>query len=250
LGVIYGRFSRWEGFIRWIIGMTILDSIITIDGPAGAGKSTICKLLAARLGMECLDTGAMYRAVAWFLRKHKKEDLSGENLAFFLKNLDFRIEGQGLEQKVWVDGEDVGPDIRTPEISWLASVVSKKPEVRALLTERQRALGRHGKLVAEGRDMGTVIFPQAEYKFYLSASVLIRARRRNEELIGRGQAIALEKVIQEMEERDLQDQNRDLAPLCPAPGALIIDTSDLSVEQVLEKMISFIEERRPEKGFD
>jgi CMP/dCMP kinase len=226
------------------------NPVITIDGPSGAGKSTICKMLAAQLGMDCLDTGAMYRVVAWYLRKHKKEDLAGRELVLFLKGLDFHSEGQGPGQKIWVAGEDIAQEIRTPEISWLASVFSMKPEVRSFLTQKQRALGEEGGLVAEGRDMGTVIFPQARYKFYLSAEVSVRAWRRFKELVERGQMVSLEKVRQEMEERDRQDEQRPLAPLRPAPGAVIIDTSGLSVDQVVEKMISFIREGGPERDSD
>ena len=230
--------------------MTQGHSLITIDGPAGAGKSTICKILAARLRLDCLDTGAMYRVVAWFLHKHKKEGLNGEELAFFLAGLDFSIEGQGDEQRIRVAGEEIARTIRTPEISWLASVVSMKPEVRAFLAGKQRAIGKKGGLVAEGRDMGTVIFPHAPYKFYLSADISVRARRRYQELTKGGQTVPLEKVRQEMEERDAQDQQRALAPLCPAPDALIIDTSELTVEEVIEKMIFHIREKEPEKDFD
>ena len=214
--------------------------IITIDGPAGSGKSTIARLLAEELGLDCLDTGAMYRAVAWILRKQKKEDLAGEALILFLKDLEFVIEGNGPGQKVWVQGEDVSQEIRTPEISRLASAVSVKPEVRSILAERQKALGRQGALIAEGRDMGTVIFPQAEYKFFLNASLEVRARRRFEELIQRGPPVSLKEVEQEMEARDRQDQERTLAPLRPAPDAWVVDTSHLSIEDVVQSIRSRI----------
>jgi CMP/dCMP kinase len=207
--------------------------IITIDGPAGSGKSTIARLLADRLGIDCLDTGAMYRTVAWVLHKEKKEDLFGEALALFLKGLDFDIRGSGPEQKIWVEGREVSQEIRTPEISRLASTVSMRPEVRSLLAEKQRAIGSQGALIAEGRDMGTVIFPRAEYKFFLNASLGVRAGRRFNELIQRGQRITLEEVEQEMEARDQQDQDRALSPLRPAPEAWVIDTSPLSIEEVI-----------------
>jgi CMP/dCMP kinase len=213
------------------------QNIITIDGPSGAGKSTICKKLAALLNMDCLDTGAMYRVVAWYIQKNGKEDLSGSTLAFFLANLNFQIEGQGLSQKVWVEGEEISQQIRTPEISLSASLFSMKPEVRTFLAQKQRALGEKGGMVAEGRDMGTVIFPQARYKFFLTAEVSVRASRRYMELLEGGQKVSLEKVRQEMEARDLQDEQRALAPLRPAPGAIIIDSSGLSVEEVVEKMV-------------
>ena len=212
--------------------------IITIDGPAGSGKSTLCKLLAARLGLPCLDTGALYRTVAWYLRRHEKEQLSGEGLSLFLRNFEFRIEGQGADQQVWAEGQEISREIRTPDISWWASVVSAKPEVRAYLLERQRDLARRGGLVAEGRDMGTVVFPDARYKFFLSASIAVRARRRYAELVDRGETVSLEAVRQEMEDRDRQDEQRALAPLKPAPEALIIDSSERTIPQVLETMLT------------
>ncbi len=214
--------------------------IITIDGPAGAGKSTIARLLGEQLGLDCLDTGAMYRVVAWILRKQKKEDLAGKALTLFLKDLEFVIEGNGPGQRVWVQGSDVGQEIRTPEISRLASAISMKPEVRSFLAERQKALGRQGGLIAEGRDMGTVIFPQAGFKFFLNASLEVRARRRFEELIQKGQSVTLKEVEKEMEARDRQDQERTLAPLRPAPGAWVVDTSHLSIEEVVRSIHSRI----------
>ncbi len=220
--------------------MTKPNIIITIDGPAGAGKSTVTKILGDRLGLDCLDTGAMYRAVAWAIREGKKEALSGEAMIRFLKDLDFVIEGNGPAQRVWVQGRDVSQEIRTPEISQLASTFSMKPEVRSVLADKQKALGRQGGLIAEGRDMGTVIFPQADYKFFLKASPDVRAQRRYKELIEKGQSVSPEEVKREMEIRDRQDQQRTLAPLCPARDARVIDTSQLTPEMVVETIISKI----------
>jgi CMP/dCMP kinase len=232
--------------------------IITIDGPAGAGKSTITKLLSEELGLDCLDTGAMYRVVAWALKEKKKEGLSGKELIFFLKGLDFVIEGRGFDQKVWLGGKDISRTIRTPEISQSASAISMKPEIRSFLAEKQRAFGKGGGLIAEGRDMGTVIFPRADFKFYLDASLEIRAKRRFDELRQRGQTPSLEEVKEEMEFRDRQDQQRTLAPLHPAKEALVINTSELSIPDVVQTILSHIKSSgrpeagtgaRPEKGF-
>ncbi len=226
--------------------MTNQNFIITIDGPAGSGKSTVARLLAGQLGLDCLDTGAMYRVVAWVLHKQKQEDLSGEALFRFLRDLEFVIEGNGPGQKVWVQEMEVSREIRTPEISRLASTVSMKPEVRSVLAEKQKVLGRRGALIAEGRDMGTVIFPQAEFKFFLNASLEVRARRRYEELIQRGEKVSLEEVKQEMEIRDRQDQERTLSPLRPAPDAWVIDTSHWSIEEVVRSIRSrIIEKAKP-----
>jgi cytidylate kinase len=224
--------------------------IITIDGPAGSGKSTISKLLGEELGLDCLDTGAMYRLVAWALREERKEDLSGEGLLLFLKDLDFVIEGNGPAQRVWIKGRDVSREIRTPEISRLSSDVSTKPEVRLVLAEKQRAVGKKGGLIAEGRDMGTVIFPQADFKFFLDASLEVRAGRRYQELIQRGLPASLEEVKREMGQRDLQDEQRALAPLRPAPEAQVIDTSDLSTGQVLAKILDRIRRGKTHSNFE
>ncbi|MFH0789324.1 MAG: (d)CMP kinase [Pseudomonadota bacterium] len=218
--------------------MTKPKIIITIDGPAGAGKSTITRLLAQQLGLDCLDTGAMYRVVAWVLREEKKEEWSGEGLALFLKDLDFTIEGTGPAQKVRVDGLDVSQEIRTPEISQLASAISMKPEVRSFLAEKQKAYGSRGGLIAEGRDMGTVIFPQADYKFFLEASLEVRAHRRFQELTQKGQSVSFEEVKQDMEARDRQDQERALAPLRPAQDAHVVNTTQMSIEEVVKLICS------------
>jgi cytidylate kinase len=214
--------------------------IITIDGPAGSGKSTLCRLLARALELECLDTGAMYRAVAWFVREQGPGPFSAEALQVLAEQVEIEIRGTGEDQRVQVNGRDVSQEIRRPEISRLASDLSARVEIRRSLTEKQRRLGARGGLVAEGRDMGTVVFPQAQYKFYLQADLKVRAERRLKELARSGDGSSLAQVLEDMARRDRQDSQRTLAPLRPAADALIIDTTRLTIEAVLARMLSRI----------
>jgi cytidylate kinase len=214
--------------------------IITIDGPAGSGKSTLCRLLARALELECLDTGAMYRAVAWFVREQGPGPFSAEALQVLAGQVEIEIRGTGEDQRVQVNGRDVSQEIRRPEISRLASDLSARVEIRRSLTEKQRRLGARGGLVAEGRDMGTVVFPQAQYKFYLQADLKVRAERRLKELARSGDGSSLAQVLEDMARRDRQDSQRTLAPLRPAADALIIDTTRLTIEAVLARMLSRI----------
>ncbi len=214
--------------------------IVTIDGPAGAGKSTVARQLAKRLGYLYLDTGALYRAVAWKVRSAGVNPENGAAVAALLPGmrvgLDRRDDGVG----VTVDGHDVTDELRSPEISIMASLVSAIPAVREWLLPVQRQVGHAGGVVAEGRDLGTRVFPAAEAKFFLDADLNTRAGRRQQDLAGTGRSAPLERTKQEIETRDQRDRSRAIAPLIPASDAEVIDSTSLTVDQVIDRMMGKI----------
>ncbi|MDR2935464.1 MAG: (d)CMP kinase [Candidatus Adiutrix sp.] len=217
--------------------------VITIDGPAGAGKSTLARALARRLVWSYLDTGALYRALALACLDKgldPGDQAAAEALAARLK-LTVRPTPEGTV--ILVDGEDVTDRLRSPEVSRAASVVSAWPGVRAALLGLQRALGEQGRVVAEGRDMGTVVFPSAGLKFFLSASPEARARRRHLELLEQGVAGSRESVLADIMARDEADSTRAVAPLKPPPDAVAIDSTNIDVEAVLNVMIKAFRNR-------
>jgi cytidylate kinase len=221
--------------------------IIAIDGPAAAGKSTAGKALAARLGYLYIDTGALYRAVAWLAERDRLADAPAEAVARRALASDIRLEGEPARLRVLVDGRDVSAEIRTERMSDLSSRLSALPEVRAALLGLQRRLGAGGGVVMDGRDIGTVIFPGADAKFFVSASPEARARRRHEELLARGLPSDEARVRAELEERDRRDAGRDVAPLRAAPDAVAIDTTALTPAQVLDRMLEVVESRLRER---
>jgi cytidylate kinase len=219
--------------------------IITIDGPAGAGKSTVSKLLARRLNYFYLDTGAMYRAVALRAQREGVDPNDEGALEKLCQRLEISFQEDREGQRVICQGEDVTERIRDPEIGWLASTVSMKRPVREALVRMQRKIGSRRKIIAEGRDTGTVVFPRAKYKFFLSADPQERARRRCRELAARGLAANLKEIEREMKERDEQDSSRQLAPLRPAADARAINSTGLTPEEVVERMLEIIREDLP-----
>ena len=215
--------------------------IVTIDGPSGAGKSTISKLLAAELHYTYLDTGAMYRVVGLQVERSgfDLEAYNGrEKLVQLLATLEMTLAPgeEGQETRVFLHGEDVSDAIRTPEMAMVASRVSAEPEVRKKLTEMQRAIGQNGAIVAEGRDMGTIVFPEARYKFFLDATPAERAKRRQQQLMEQGKRVEYGELLTQIQKRDRDDSSRALAPLKPAPDAVVIDSSEMSIDEVVSFM--------------
>jgi CMP/dCMP kinase len=217
--------------------------IIAIDGPSGAGKSTTGKALANELGYLYIDTGAMYRAVAL---SAIREDISlsdQEKIVALVRRIRIDLQGGPYTLHVFINGQDVTDEIRNPEVSQAASIISAIGGVRQALVERQREMGRQGGVVLDGRDIGTHVFPDADVKFFLIADVNERARRRNVEELNRGENLTLEQTLHEIEERDLRDSQRAYSPLRPASDSIQLNTSNLSPVQVVEKMIEYIKQK-------
>lgn len=212
--------------------------VIAIDGPSGAGKSTTARILAQRLGYIYIDTGAMYRSVGWKAKKERVDPADETALADLCGRTEVTIRMDNSDPRFFVDGHDVTGDIRTPEMGMMASAVSKSPAVRARLLTLQRELGRNGGVVMDGRDIGTVVFPDADLKFFLEAGAEERGKRRYLELKEKGMDVDLAQTTQEMRDRDLQDSGRSIAPLKKADDALLIDSSILSIDQVVDRMLS------------
>lgn len=217
--------------------------VVAIDGPAGAGKSTVTRRVAAALGYFVLDTGALYRSVALAASRaglNLNDDTAVARVASDLaarQAIQFAPDGQG-GQRVILDGEDVSLAIRTQAASDGASRVSALPGVRAALLELQRSIGKNGGAVVEGRDIGSVVFPNAEAKFFLTATAEERARRRHSELLGRGERAEYADILREVQERDARDMNRAVAPLVQAPDAHVVDSSAMTIDEVVNAMVT------------
>ena len=216
------------------------SNVITLDGPAGAGKSTIARLLADRLGCEYLDTGALYRAVTLLLLMRSIGTTEEEKISMALKECVVSLEGG----KVFIDDRDVTQKIRSPEVDRAVSAYSALSAVRDFLLETQRRTAKGRKVVAEGRDMGSVVFPEASFKFFLDARVEVRAARRWEELKARGEVITFEEVKTQLSRRDQLDSGRELSPLRVPEKALIIDTSEKTVDEVIGEILAVMAGRR------
>lgn len=219
-------------------------NIITIDGPSGAGKGTVANKVAARLGYSYLDTGSMYRTVALAVKKAGIDINNGQQLNSVLRDCDIRLINRGNGQPgIILNGEDVTSDIRTSDITTLSSSIARIKTVRDFLVKKQKEIAQKGDIVVEGRDMGTYVFPHAKYKFYLDASVEVRAIRRHKQLEMQGVSPGLEQVKSELIERDRQDMERDESPLHPASNAVIIDTTELTISEVVDLIVSEVIKR-------
>ncbi|MFQ3267352.1 MAG: cytidylate kinase [Colwellia sp.] len=216
------------------------NPVITIDGPSGAGKGTVARIVADQLGWQLLDSGAIYRVLAVAIQYHQLALDDEEALIPMAAHLDvqFEVNSQG-ESKVILEGENVTEIIRTEEVGELASKVAAFPRVREALLRRQRAFSVSPGLVADGRDMGTVVFTQAPVKVFLTASADERAQRRFNQLKGKGIDVNICRLLEDIRQRDDRDQNRKVAPLVPAEGALIIDSTDISIMEVVNKILTF-----------
>ncbi|MEZ9510276.1 (d)CMP kinase [Vibrio breoganii] len=223
--------------------MSSLSPVITVDGPSGAGKGTLCMMLAEKLGFQLLDSGAIYRVLALAAIHHGVDIESEDALVPLATHLDVQFIAQGDLVQVVLEGEYVSSELRKEETGMAASKVAALPRVREALLRRQRAFQTEPGLVADGRDMGTVVFPSAVAKIFLDASAEERAQRRFNQLQGKGLGVSIDHLLSEIQERDHRDRNRAVAPLRPAEDALVLDSTELSIEEVVEKALQFIESK-------
>lgn len=210
---------------------------VAIDGPAGAGKSTIARAVAKKLGLIYVDTGAMYRAMALFMLREQVDPQDADAVSRKCKEADITIDYENGEQVVRLNGENVNAFLRTEEVGNMASVTSVQPAVREKLVELQQTLAKRRDCIMDGRDIGTCVLPHAQVKIYLTASSTVRAKRRFDELTAKGQECDPEKIRQDIEERDYRDMHREHSPLKQAEDAVLVDTSDMTVEEVISHII-------------
>ena len=218
---------------------------IAIDGPSGAGKSSLAKAAAAKLGIVYVDTGALYRTVGYYALQQGEDPKDAAAVIALLPQIHIELKFEDGTQYVYLNGENLGDKIRRPEVSMAASAVSAIPAVRTFLLETQKSIARTNSVIMDGRDIGTVILPEADLKIFLFASDEARARRRTKELEEKGMPANYEDVLREMRQRDAQDRNRDVAPAVPAPDAILFDNSELTVEESIEKLLDIVREHVP-----
>ena len=216
---------------------------IAIDGPSGAGKSTVAKALAARLGIVYVDTGALYRTIGYYVRKKETDPKDAVAVEALLPEIEIELKYENGTQVVYLNGENLGDRIRTPEMSMYASAVSAIPAVRAFLLDTQRSIAKTNSVIMDGRDIGTVILPDADVKIFLTASNECRARRRTDELNAKGMPASYEDVLADMIERDRADSTRDVAPCVAAPDATTFDNSWMTPDECTEGLVRLIAEK-------
>ncbi len=227
-----------------------MQEVVAIDGPAGVGKSSVSKEVCKRLGFLYLDTGSLYRAIGWEMHRRGIDCGDVKSVVAALAELDISLKTADGQKQVLVNGVDVEPHIRTQLMSKYASLVASIPEVRAKLFSLQRSLGERGNVLMDGRDVGTVIFPEARYKFFLDASPETRAERRYKDLVLAGETtVTLEEVIKQTKARDNTDTNREQAPLKMAEDAFLIDTTKITLEEVIEKIVDIINHKRSKPSY-
>ncbi len=214
--------------------------IIAIDGPAGSGKSTVARLLAARLNFKYIETGSMYRAVAWKAQQAGIDPEDAERIAEVARTISIEFLPGADRQKVMVDGEDLTPVLKSETIGSLAASVAANKAVREVMVAQQQAMGQSGNVVMDGRDIGTVVFPDADNKFFVVADQNERATRRHEEMKVKNPEIKFEEILEQLQKRDHEDENRDVSPLVPAKDSIRLDTTDMSIEDVVAQMIEAI----------
>ena len=217
---------------------------IAIDGPSGSGKSTLAKAISKDLGIVYVDTGALYRTVGYYVYTRGKDPHNAQEVEVLLNEINIELKYENGAQKVILNGENLGDKIRVPEMSMYASAVSSIPAVRSFLLEMQKSLARENSVVMDGRDIGTVIIPDADLKIFLTASNETRAKRRTLELLAKGVDAKYEDVLSDMIARDRQDKNRDIAPAIPADDAIFFDNSAMSVEESLKEIVRLLNERK------
>ena len=231
-----------QGKVGIGVGLCMDNMIITIDGPAGSGKSTVSVRLAKRLGFAFLDTGAMYRAITWAGMEQGAELNNTEAMISVINRSDFGFENVGGETLVTCNSQDISDVIRSPEVTEKVKAIASNPALRDILVEMQRDFARkHGSIVTEGRDQGTVVFPDAAVKFFLEAGVDQRSERRYRQLKEMGVECDIDQIRKAIEQRDLSDQSRSAGPLKPAADAILVDTSEMTVEDVIEFMMTHID---------
>lgn len=214
--------------------------IIAIDGPAGSGKSTVAQLIASRLNFKYIETGSMYRAVAWKAQQAGIDPEDTERIAEVARTISIEFQPGTERQKVMVDGEDLTPVLKTETIGRLAAIVAANKAVREIMVAQQQNMGRNGNVVMDGRDIGTVVFPDADKKFFMVADQKERAQRRHQEIKAKSPEVTFEKIYEQLQQRDYEDENREVSPLVPAKDSIRLDTTQMNIDDVVAQMIEMI----------